>query len=296
MRGYGKGAGSSVRVEFGVELVAGLNGFAETRGLAPAFAAKNDALDAAVAGRHLLRKPLAEARAAMRFTDFQADQQIRVFSRAIEIADGGRRGPLFEAIFPRGLSPVVAPRGGRQIVPTRALIEALERCTLAGAEALRTEWKPRLEAALAALVEADARVSAADANLQDAFRRERALREDHARAVDVLIGAVRSAFPRDPARQNVVFPCVEARRSRETTEAPGSGNARTADRPSPPADAVPRSAPRPLLDNLLSGGTLKPSLTVPARTGSSAARARGTRCMPLLDRDRVSGGNGASEH
>jgi len=129
--------------------------------------------------------------------------------RAAEIADGGRRGPLTEALFPDGVGPVVAPVGTRQIKPTEDLIDRLTRCKLSVAEAFRTEWKPKLDASLAALSVAAKEQQDARNTFLDAFKAEIALRDEHYLAIDKLMGLVRAAFPRDGVRQDLVFPVLD---------------------------------------------------------------------------------------
>lgn len=209
MRKYRISADSPTRIDYGIELVAGLSFFSETKAYAPSFQELNDELNAAHTARRAARKPLVEKRAVFRFAQHSTDQTIRMSHRAAEIADGGRRGPLTTALFPDGLGPVVAPFGARQIKPTEELVERLNTCKLPAAEAFRAEWKPKLEATLTALKAADKdRNDARDAYL-NAFRAEVALRDEHFLSVDKLMGLVRAAFPRDRARQDLIFPVVE---------------------------------------------------------------------------------------
>jgi hypothetical protein len=218
VRKYRSSADSPTRIDFGIELIAGLSFFLETKGYAASFQQLNDELDVAHTARRTARKPLLEKRAAFRFAHHSTDQTIRMAHRAAEIADGGRRGPLTEALFPDGLGPVVAPFGTRQIKPTEALIDRLTRCKLPVASDFRTEWKPKLDASLAALsAAAKDQQEARDAYL-DAFRAEIALRDEHYLAIDKLMGLVRAAFPRDRARQDLVFPVLD-----EGGESGGSG-------------------------------------------------------------------------
>jgi len=218
VRKYRNSADSPTRIDFGVELIAGLNFFPETKGYAASFQQLNDELDTAHTARRAARKPLLEKRAAFRFAQHSTDQTIRMTHRAAEIADGGRRGPLTEALFPDGVGPVVAPFGTRQIKPTEALIDRLTRCKLSAAEAFRTEWKPKLDASFAALSAAAKEQQAARDAYLDAFRAEIALRDEHYMAIDKLMGLVRAAFPRDRARQDLVFPILD-----DSSESGGTG-------------------------------------------------------------------------
>ncbi len=210
MRKYRSNAASDVRVAYGVELVAGLQSFSETAAHAASFEVLNDELDAAYQKRIQLRKPSLKKRAAFRFAQYETDQVIRMFHRAMEIADGGRKhGPIAEFLFPDGLSPVVAPFGERQIAPTEELIGRVTRCKVPGSEGLCLEWQPKLEASLAKLrLAADEHKATRKAHIE-AFQDEVALRSEHYMAVDKLMGCVRTAFPNDRGRQDLIFPVVD---------------------------------------------------------------------------------------
>lgn len=106
------------------------------------------------------------------------------------------------------VGPVVAPAGARQIPPTEKLLGRLTMSKNAAVKAFAVEWQPKIEAARAKLqVAADAHTAALKAD-GNAFVEETSLRAEHAHTVDRLMGAVRSAFPRDRARQDLVFPVV----------------------------------------------------------------------------------------
>lgn len=219
MRKYRAKASSEVRVEYGIELAAGLKFFTETSSLAEPFDDLNNTLDAAHISRRALRKPLLEKRASFRFAHYHVDQTIRSFFRAVEIADGGRRGgPLAQALFPDGLSPVVAPYGTRQIAPTQDLIDRCKSCKLEGSAELGNEWVSKLESALGKLKSAAEAHAAARDDYLDAFKKELALRNEHFHAIDKLMGLVRAAFPSDRARQDLVFPTIDTSDELEEAE------------------------------------------------------------------------------
>jgi hypothetical protein len=242
MRGYRTSAGTDTRLIYGDELVEGLKGFPETASLAADLEALNDELEAAQQARRAKRRPLAKARVALRFANYFTDQTIRSCSKAAEIADGARRGPVFNAVFPDGVGPVVAPAGSRQITPTQDLLNRLTTSKNAAVIEFAKEWKPKLEAALKKLQDAAAAHKTATKADGDAFLEELALREQHAHTVDRLMGQVRSAFPRDRAKQDLVFPVVDEGGSAasapeaSTAEAPAAGVA--------DAGAAEENAPR----------------------------------------------------
>lgn len=206
MRRYRDNAGSPIRIDYGIGLVAGLRAFPEIAPLAPPFEQVNDDLETAHLARQALRKPMVQARASTRFGNYMVDQSIRMVENAAKIADGGRRGPLTAACFPDGLTPVVAPKGASQIKPTEELLDRMAKCKLAQAAAFRAEWAPRIEAPLDALRQASTAHNSAKAAYVNAFAEELAQRAEHARQVDRMMGLVRAAFPRDTAKQDVVFP------------------------------------------------------------------------------------------
>ncbi|MDI1432771.1 hypothetical protein [Polyangium sorediatum] len=215
MRKYRSNVSSAVRLEYGIELAAGLSQFPETTAAANEIRAINDALGAQEDKRHALHVPVIETRAALRFAKLSAERVIRTSLRAAEIADGGRRGRICACLFPKGLRPVVLPMGKRQVKPLKELVERLQNAHVAGIDAYRAVWTPKLDAALATLeATVDAHVTALAAH-DEAFQVELALRDAHHDAVDKVIGIVRAAFPRDRDLQDVLFPIVEASRRRE---------------------------------------------------------------------------------
>lgn len=227
MRKYRRDAATPARVDFGNELVAGLLLFPETSPAAPAVEAVTDELEAAFVERRRLRKALVRARAGLRLGNYVCDQTLRGFHSALKIADGGREGPLTKAMYPGGLTPVVAPGGSRQAKPTKDFIDRLTKCRQSGIDGPRAEWQPRLAAALAGLETALAvHGTALDADA-GAYRTEVALREDHFLTVDKTAGLVRAAFPGDRARQDVVFPQVEDDEGPTGGEGEGGGGPAT---------------------------------------------------------------------
>jgi hypothetical protein len=219
-------ASSEVRVEYGIGLAVGLGFFPETESAVPEMEQITEDLGSAHTARVALRKPQVKARMQLQYAEYQVDQTIRVFSRMVESAEGGRRGPLFGALLPEGLTAVVAPAGRRQIKPTEALIARVDHCTLPGADALRSEWKPKLQAALKGLTDAAAAFEKASAAYVAAFGKELGLRAEHRRIVQKCAGVVRMAFPGDKLRQDLVFPVLDDLRSgtvEEVEETEGSG-------------------------------------------------------------------------
>lgn len=208
MRNYRSSAGSQVRIDYGIALVRGLSNFDETREQGTAFKVLNDELDAAYTSRIALRRPWLAARQDVRFGDYNADVAIRSFQRVTEVADGGRRGPLSQALLPDGVSPVVAPSGAGQLPALVSLIDRVTNSRAAGVDAVRDAELPKLTAARTQLEAAVAAYKSARDAYNAAFSAERAIRDEHRLAVDALMGTVRSRFPGDKQRQDVIFPDV----------------------------------------------------------------------------------------
>lgn len=237
MRGYRTSAGTETRLDYGLELAAGLQLFSETAPLAPGFEATNAGLEAAHTTRRAKRAPRVTARVALRLANYEMDQTIRSCGKAAEIADGGRRGAVFNVLFPQGVGPVVAPAGAQQIKPTEDLLSRMTKSKNAAVMAFAKEWQPKLEASLQKLRDAATVHSDARKAYLDAFKDEIALREEHKDAVDRLMGQVRAAFPRDRVKQDLVFPVMD--------EESGSGAEESPEAPEAAPEAVAPIAVKP---------------------------------------------------
>ncbi|MEK6607719.1 MAG: hypothetical protein AABZ30_08675 [Myxococcota bacterium] len=210
-RKYDHTASSYVRYRYGIDAAEGLRQFPETQPLAEPLQELNERLGEARLARMAAELAVAPHSARVRFGDFLCDTAIRSLSRDAEVADGGRRGPVFDGIFPSGLNAVVATSGAAQLDATVALERRFSESRVAGVEPLRTEWMPRLADARQKLEDAVAARKTGRRALADARAREEAVMEEHETAIDKLLGQVRAIFPRDVARQNVVFPPAPAR-------------------------------------------------------------------------------------
>ena len=238
MRNYRSTAATEARVFFGVELVAGLGLFSETTPLAPTFEQLNDQLDGVLTSREALQRPVIKARAKVRFASYVMVQTIRSAARAAEIADGGRRGAIFKALFPKGLKGALPGGGAPQKTAADALLDRLTKSKVAGVEPFRAEWLPKLTDKRAELSQALDALHAAQAARQDILSTESALRAQHRVEVERIIGQVRAAFPEDRAKQDVIFP-EEERAAKATDPEP------TEPEPTEPEPAEPKAEPKP---------------------------------------------------
>lgn len=212
MRNYRANASSQVRVDYGIALVRGLSNFEATRPHGAAFKSLNDELDNQYKARVALRKPWLEARQDVRFADWNADQAVRGYQRAVEIADGGRRGPLSAALLADGITPAVAPSGAAQLPALQKVIDTLTHSRASGVDAVRSAELPKLEAARTQLETAITSYQGAREAYNAAFAAERAIRDEHRLAVEALMGTVRSLLPGDRDLQDIIFPEVSVSR------------------------------------------------------------------------------------
>jgi hypothetical protein len=207
-----------VRIEYGVELHAGLTQFPETAAAANDVETLNNALAQQERQRIELRFPLLKARATARFAELNVDKVIGSAKRAAEIEDGGRRGKISIALFPNGLSAVTKAVGTAQVKPTEDLIDRLIYAKVDGIDAFRTTWLVKLETALTELKTAITNYEAARDAYDDAFKAEIGLRDAHRHLIDKVMGIVRAAFPRDRDIQNVIFPVMNDDNPKKTSE------------------------------------------------------------------------------
>ncbi len=224
MRKYSKRSSSEIRIAYGIELIAGLETFDATKELAQTLRPVNDELKALRDARSQKEHERATRRAALRAAEYHLDQGVRSFARAVEIADGGRRGSTYQAVFPGGMAPLIAPEGRRQVEPAAKFLERLRALKTPSLEATRAEWLPRLEAALQSFQDAVRAYDVVASELAQLFAQELLVRDEHELAVERLIGHVRAQFPRDSALREVIFPFVGARRSGEVEDEEGEAD------------------------------------------------------------------------
>lgn len=218
IRKYHPNTPAADRVAYGIELVAGLRYFTETEALAAALETQNAELDRLDQDVGRIERLLLPLRAAVKFANFAYDATIRGCSKTAELADGGKRGKIHEAIFPQGISVIITPSGASQLPVARKHAQSLEASKVPGVEAVRSEWLPKIQAAITKLDDA---VKGRDAGYTDVARAlaaRDAAAEDHELAVERVQGHVRAAFPKDRSRWDVIFPA--ARTTGGATEEP----------------------------------------------------------------------------
>ncbi|MFT3768876.1 MAG: hypothetical protein QM820_25820 [Minicystis sp.] len=253
MRNYRINAATMVRIIFGVELGAGLRLFPETAPLADGFEKHNDQLAEVHDQRQAARKPMVKARVGQRLAAYQARQVIKSAAKAAEIADGGRRGPIFEAVFPEGTRSVANRKGKAQMGPTKEIVDRVTKCKVPGIDAYRNEWLPKLTGALTGMQKAAFVLETAVDAYDDAFATEVALRDQHRVEVDRIIGQVRAAFPGDTTKQDLVFPEPDAEDDAQTAKKDAKPAKKNAAKP------AKKSAAKPAEKSDVPSGTAQPA-------------------------------------
>jgi len=206
MKMYSMSSASPVRIRFAAEAAAAVRQFPETQPLADVILQQNGELqkryDAVVAAENAM----VEKRVALRFAGWTLDQSIRLFHNGAVMLDGGKPGKLTEALFPAGLTVEVTPSGESQIAATDKLSARAKACRTPGAEKLVAERLAAIESGLENYRTALEVRNEGTRALYAARAAEDAAQNDHALAMDKVMGAIRTAFPRDRARWDVIIP------------------------------------------------------------------------------------------
>ncbi|NUN15688.1 MAG: hypothetical protein HUU55_18845 [Myxococcales bacterium] len=212
MRKYRNDATTEPRIEFGIELAEGLRLFPETEEHAAVVDQATDALDNVAMERRKLKKPRLKARVKLKFEGYLTDTMLRQVSNEAQSADGGRRGPVFDTLYPDGLSAAVDPAGTQQLPATQAVFSRMMLSNHPNLTTFKQKWEPAFKdriAALTAAIDAYTAINQQDANL---FAIEMAARDDHGLLVDKIAGLVRAAFPNDRNKQDIIFPAPPTRK------------------------------------------------------------------------------------
>jgi hypothetical protein len=197
-----------------VELCHGLSFFAETADIARVLRATAEHMLTLIDRRTKAELALVPLRAGVRFTNYSWDLSIKTLSKTCEVKDGGRRGALYTAVFPQGHTPVIAASGEGQIKPAEEFLARFDASRAPGIDALRAEWRPKLQQDLDALKAAVAKRKAAYADLAAVLVEERSLKDDLDLAIDRVAGQVRTLFPKDRERWAVIFPPAATKSAR----------------------------------------------------------------------------------
>ena len=221
---YRQSAASEPRLDYGTELAIGVKRFDETAPLEPSIHESNAALDSALKARQIAHRPLLVARVELRYAGYVFDQAVRTFVNHAKNADGGKPGAISKAVAPHGITPIIAPRGRKQIPVGQKWIDDVKKSKVKGVAALREASLAPVEGALSGLVAAGASYDAANGAYLSAFATELAERAAHRTHMKHCVAMIEAAFPDDRARQRVVLPDDDDEPTRATpTDGPQEG-------------------------------------------------------------------------
>ncbi|NUN16352.1 MAG: hypothetical protein HUU55_22215 [Myxococcales bacterium] len=206
MRKYPNTAGSDVRIGYGIDLAEGANSFEKTQDLVPEINEKNEQLETAAAETNKLMYPLARARAVVRVESFHSDKILQRMGAAAQVADGGRRGPVFNYVFEDGVSVAVEPHGMQQLPMLQKVTGKLQATNRPDLKTFADQWLPELNARITTFSKAVDALKTLLEQHDALFATEKARRDEHALMIDKMAGIVRSRFPNDRAQQDAVFP------------------------------------------------------------------------------------------
>jgi len=206
MRLYRNTAASRLRLDYGIELLAGLTFFDKTRSIAVALQPVQESLATAADATVAAERLLPALRATKRFAEYGTEQAVRVLHGRCKELDGARVGPITEALFPNDLSAEVTPKGDAQLAASKKLRRRIDDAGLAEIVAAKAELAAHLDAPLAAFDTASAALAGAIKTRSDAFLSEVARRNDHRRTIDAIFGELRAAYPGDRTIQKVIVP------------------------------------------------------------------------------------------
>lgn len=218
MRKYGENASSQVRIQYGYELEASLSQEPQLASTASIVRSQTAALESAYEARVKAERAMVQPKVQVRFADWRVDGTVRLVAKTAELADGGKRGPISRGLLPDGMSPLVAPVGTAQLQTTKDFVLRAKACTVPGAEKVCAETLPRVEEAMGQLETAMKARQAAEAVYVSARAAEVAAQQDHELMIEKVMGLVRSTFPKERARWDLIFPSVRGARTVEVEE------------------------------------------------------------------------------
>lgn len=204
MRNYRRDLASEGRIDYGRELTLALEQVDATRPLAAAMGAAQAELEEAAMVRADAEVGLARERVKLRFAEHALEGAIRTLHRRAGVADGGRQGPIVDALFPDGLVAETVPVGERQEKRAIALLGRLERLT--GGDALRAEAMGELATAVRGFTGARAAFEQARATHAARFAAEVQVRDAHRLQVERVFGQLRTLYPDDAPRRALFVP------------------------------------------------------------------------------------------
>lgn len=142
--------------------------------------------------------------------EYKAEQKVR---RALSVAkekDGDREGIITKALFPKGLTPIIVPKGQSQIQAIDDLIRRATESKIPEVVAVRAQILPILQEARELIARPYEAYLAATRALSEAEAIEKLRAGEHRRSIDSLFGQIRAMFPGDRAFQELLVPPMPA--------------------------------------------------------------------------------------
>jgi hypothetical protein len=141
--------------------------------------------------------------------NWEWDKTLRAMSNTADAHAGGKKTAVYKELFPKGIVPLVTPVGEGQRVVAQQFLRHLDNCTTPAARTFLEEWKPKAKSAYDKLAGALTERQNAETALAIARGEEQSARRDFSRTIDRTIALVRSIYPEDRGRQDLVFPSLE---------------------------------------------------------------------------------------
>jgi hypothetical protein len=229
---------------FGLDHLTVLGYFDQTKVMVGPFTEVNDPILTCIRAREDAEFALAALRAMVRIVDMVVDDLVRLLSLAAEQADGGRRGAVFNSLFPDGFGPIIVPAGAKEIKALGKLVDRLEESDKA--KSLREEWVPKVKQGKASYEKALADRTNGVETLVRARTALEMARDSWFDAIERHQGFIQMTYPRNRRMQDLFF--APRRRSKDTITDGGEPAGDGGDSPpagggSPPAggDSPPSS-------------------------------------------------------
>ena len=216
--------GTDLLLEIARWHLAALRQVAETAELAEAFDPVVAELRAAGQEVRAAQDGMQGPQIALLLAEIETEKPIRRIASACGVIDGGKAGPTFKALFPKGLGAVVQPISQRQVDEGEGLMKRAEARKLLRHEQLAPHFAElrtnleRMKATLGQRAEAHAAVARARAA-------EMMAREDLCRAYAKHVGPIWQLYPQDRQMRELFFMPwgIQARSEEVEDEPPASG-------------------------------------------------------------------------
>lgn len=206
MRLYRSSASTAVRLKFGRRMVRRLRSFAQSEPLADVLQVPQQALRDAEHTTSGLEERAEEASDNAAIGEYKAEQKVRRAHSVAKQKDGDREGTITQTLFPKGLTPIVVPKGQSQIQAIDDLIRRATESKIPDVVAARAEILPIIQEARELIARPYDVYMAATRTHSEAEAVEKMRAGEHRRTIDSLFGQIRAMFPGDRAFQELLVP------------------------------------------------------------------------------------------